>query len=341
MGPEPALPMPVCDRAPGEATVATLNMLRLFDEFDDPLVGDFVEDPLVVDERLDRFSAQIRLELKAPDVLLVQEVENLDILRRLADRMAADDPAIVYTAYLEEGNDVGGIDVGYLVRDTAQVLRVKQVYKDLTWEFDGVIDLLHDRPPLVMGVRLPGNLPVAIINLHQRSLSGIDDPADGDRVRNKRWTQAKTVSDLVAILQGKFGANLRLLVAGDFNAYEFTDGYVDVVGQLSGDADPLGALIPVLDLVDPDLGKETLSLPASERYSFVFGGSGQTLDHFLTSTGIQPFVSGLEVARGNADSPEGFEDVPRPGQETLSASDHDGVVLYLDPGAGAGGPPQR
>ena len=339
VGPEPALPVPARDRAEGEATVASLNMLRLFDEIDDPLVDDFVEDPLVVEDRLTRFSAYIRDVMKSPDVLLVQEVENLSILQRVADRIAADDPAIVYTAYLDEGNDIGGIDVGYLVRDTSTVFRVQQVYKDLTWEFDGVVSLLHDRPPLVLGVDLGGRIPIHIVNLHQRSLGGIDDDADGDRVRNKRFQQAATVSTLLRNLYDRFGPDLRLVVGGDFNAFEFTDGYADVLGQIKGLADPLGALIPVVDIVNPDYEDLVLDLPAEERYTFVFGGSGQVLDHFLVSPGLRPLVSELEIPRGNADAPEGFEDTPRPGQETLSVSDHDGIVLFLQRSAqGQGGP---
>ncbi len=62
---------------------------------------------------------------------------------------------------------------------------------------------------------------------------------------------------------------------GDFNAFEFTDGYVDVMGRSPGMLDPAGALVaPPTDVVEPDLTNRTLSQPADERYSFVFDGSG-------------------------------------------------------------------
>src|SRR3546814_4634669 len=64
-----------------------------------------------------------------------------------------------YAAYLEEGNDVGGIDVGYLVSTAevgagiprVQVLGVTQEGKATTWiEPDGDTSLLNDRPPLLL-----------------------------------------------------------------------------------------------------------------------------------------------------------------------------------------------
>ena len=39
----------------------------------------------------------------------------------LAARILADDATLVYTGYLLEGNDIGGIDTGFLVRDTVNV----------------------------------------------------------------------------------------------------------------------------------------------------------------------------------------------------------------------------
>ncbi len=59
--------------------------------------------------------------MRMPDILGVQEVENLATLQALAarlnqDAVTAGDPNPDYQAYLDEGNDVGGIDVGFLVR---------------------------------------------------------------------------------------------------------------------------------------------------------------------------------------------------------------------------------
>src|SRR3546814_3355146 len=86
-------------------------------------------------------------------------MENLTVLQDLAarigeDAIAAGQPDPQYAAYLEEGNDVGGIDVGYLVSTAevgagiprVQVLGVTQEGKATTWiEPDGDTSLLNDR----------------------------------------------------------------------------------------------------------------------------------------------------------------------------------------------------
>jgi hypothetical protein len=81
------------------------------------------------------------------------------------------------------------------------------------------------------------------------------------------------------------------------------------------------------DLVNPNLTNQVLSEPPVERYSFVFGGSAQSLDHALTNQVLDPFVRGLEHGRGNADAALlRLDDATTP----LRASDHDGLVLFVE-----------
>ncbi len=116
-------------------------------------------------------------------------------------------------------------------------------------------------------------------------------------------------------------------MTGDFNAFEFSDGYVDVVGIISGDLDPNGAIQPGhADLVAPDLLNHVKALPGAERYSFVFGGSAQTLDQMLTTANLADFVRGFSFTRGNADAPEAFQADP---STPLRTSDHDAAVLFI------------
>jgi hypothetical protein len=119
-----------------------------------------------------------------------------------------------------------------------------------------------------------------------------------------------------------------LAVVGDFNAFEFTDGFVDVVGQIAGDLDPADNLLSGADLVNPDLAILTETVvPAEARYSFIFQGSAQAIDHALASAALQPLVAGVEYGRGNADAALLLIDDPA---TPLRSSDHDGLVLYLD-----------
>jgi predicted extracellular nuclease len=325
---EPAVE-PVRARQAGEFTVASQNLLRLFDTVNDPGTSDEVFTAQRYAEKLAKASLLVRTGLGAPDVLAVQEVENLTVIQDLAARIQADDPSLVYTAHLFEGNDIGGIDVGFLVRDTIQVASVVQLGKAETFTFNGNTSLLNDRPPLLLRGAYTGNgaaFPIAVIAVHQRSLSGIEGTgSEAERVRQKRQAQTEYLAGQIQDLQTA-ETGLRLVVTGDFNAFQFSDGYVDVMGQLTGSLDPDGSLVPAVDLVDPDLVNQLLSEPAAERYSFIFAGSAQALDHALTSQGLEPFVRGLDHVRGNADAPALFETVAG---TALRTADHDGLVLFL------------
>lgn len=81
-----------------------------------------------------------------------------------------------------------------------------------------------------------------MLAVHQRSLSGIDG-TDGARIRAKRYEQAVYLAGQIQALQTANPA-LRLVATGDFNAFQFTDGYVDVMGIVTGNLDPAGALVP-------------------------------------------------------------------------------------------------
>jgi len=334
-----ALPGPVRERAAGEFTIGSLNMLRLFDDVDDPAVGgrdDQVVSTAEYDRRRLKIARHIVEVLDSPDVLGVQEVESLAVLQDLAAEIALLDPGVSYTAHLVEGNDVGTIDVGFLTRANIDVDAVTQLGATETLTFDG--SLLHDRPPLLLEGAFAGNgapFEFAVMVNHLRSLGGIEDPSDGPRVRQKRLEQAQSIAEKVQDFQTA-NPGVPLTVLGDLNAFEFSDGYVDVVGQIIGDIDPAAALLSGPDLVDPNLENQVLSLPASQRYSFNFRGNAQTLDHALTSAAADAFIRGFEFGRGNADAAEELiEDDSTP----LRASDHDGFALFVMSDADGDGVP--
>jgi len=322
---EPVLPRPVRVAAPDELTIGSLNLFRLFDDVDDP-GSEQVVSSVEYQRRLTKFSLYIREVLLSPDVMAVQEIESLNVLNDLADQIALDDPAVSYTAYLVDGNDVGGIDVGFLVRDRVTVDTVTQLAAGELLTFDN--SLLHDRPPLLLegSVDVGGvENPIAVMVVHNRSLGGIEDPGDGPRVRQKRLEQAQSIATIVQDLQ-TMDPNVRLAIVGDFNAFEFTDGYVDAVGQIAGDFVAAESLLSGPDLVDPNLTVQTTTIPAAERYSFIFRGSAQALDHALTSSVLSGLVRGYEYGRGNADEALILLD-----DDTTAArsSDHDGFVLFV------------
>jgi hypothetical protein len=328
------LPTSVRGKERAEVAIGSLNMFRLFDDVDDPADmtsqgatrNDFVVSSDEYARRRAKLVDYILNNMGAPDVLAVQEVESLTVLETLAADITAADPTVHYSAILEEGNDVGTIDVGFLVRESIEVDEVTQLGKDEILDFDG--SLLNDRPPLLIEGRAVGDgadYPLAVIVVHNRSLSGIDSSSNGARVRAKRLAQAQSIAAKVQELQSA-NPDIRLVIVGDFNAFEFSDGYVDVLGQISGSFAPMENLLSGADLVDPDLINQVLSIAEEERYSFIFRGNAQVLDHALTSSALDFSVRGLEFARGNTDA---AVDLINDGTTSLRASDHDGFVLFL------------
>ncbi len=325
--PGPSVVDPVRPAGPGEMTVASLNMFRHYDDVDDPLTQDEIVSADEFQRRQTKFRRYILDVLRAPDILGVQEVENLAILSALAADIEAADPAVVYNAHLVPGNNAFGMNVGFLVRDTVQTATVTQLGFDdilVGWGYK-----LFDHPPLLVeGTWVGGGGPgfdIAVMNNHTRSLSGVDDPYD-DFAREKRFQQAQSIAQKVQDLQTA-EPNTPLVLVGDYNAFEFTDGYVDVIGQIRGEVTPEHNVLSGPVITAPPLANEIEGVPAGERYSYLYRGTHQVFDHALTSRAAQPYVTGQHYGRGNADSP-GYliED------DTVAdrSSDHDGMVLYLD-----------
>ncbi|MGI9270272.1 MAG: lamin tail domain-containing protein [Woeseiaceae bacterium] len=331
---EADLPRAVRHKRWSETTVGSLNLFRLFDDIDDPegmnVFGEPTNDTVVSSDeyqrRLSKFAHYIVESMRSPDIIGVQEVESQKVLDDLAAAVNALHPWAYYEAHVIEGNDIGTIDVGFLVRKwRVWFVRIEQLGADETYvnPEDGELDILHDRPPLLLK-GWAGFLPINVMVVHNRSLNGIST----ERVQVKRLEQAQSIAQKAQDIQSS-GSRYRpanLVVVGDFNAFEFTDGYVDALGHIRGDFDPSESVLSGTDLVEPDLLNQLMSLPEEERYSFIFRGNAQTLDHALTSSSLDYRVRGLQYARGNADA---AVDLINDDTTVLRSSDHDGLVLYI------------
>lgn len=303
-------PRPVRTPNSNEITIGTQNMLNL--------------SMTETDNRFSKLSLQVRENLKAPDILAVQEVFDINALQKLADKIHSDDNSITYSAYLIEGES-NGIDSGFLVKGNVTVNNVYQIFKDEEIQSGSSYYPLHDRPPLVMECSVlngTNSIDLTVICVHNRSLNDVDTK---DFVREKRFRQAEDIAEYVdSLLDADPGKNI--IVTGDFNCYQFTDGYVDGLGMITGNLDPQGAMLEGEDLVDIDLRNQIYSLPFEERYSYVHEGNSSALDHMLTSFNLNKYVVEINYARGNADVSESYEDVSG---TALRSSDHDGLVMFL------------
>jgi hypothetical protein len=330
-----ATPVPVPDLST-EFTVGAFNMERFYDTVDDPGVSDVVLTSTAFNNRLNKASLAIRHVMNSPDVLAVEEMDNINALTGVANKLNSDAAAETgtnpqYVAYLEEGNDVGGIDVGFLVKSSrVTVNSVTQEGKGASFvQPDGTTALLNDRPPLVLQASVTNEhetTPFTVIVNHLRSLNSVDDPADGPRVRAKRAAQAEFLANLIQSMQSA-NPNAKIISVGDYNAFEVNDGYVDMMNTIIGNPTPADQVVLASpDLVDPNLTDLETTLPKEQQYSYNFSGVAQTLDHALVSQGFMGIFSRFAYARNDADFPEVYRsDATRP--ERLS--DHDMPVAYF------------
>lgn len=300
----PPYPVAAPARPDGQILLATQNLHQLSDGSSGYA------------DRLVKMSAVIRQLFHGPDILGFQELGGRDELEDLADRLNSDDPGLGYTFHY-------GRYIGYLVRNTVSVTGTSQIQASETFQFNSTTYDLHDRPPLLLECEVPyggDTVDIAVILVHLRSLNGIDE-ANGAFVRQKRYLQSLRLSQYIGQYQLDHPGR-PLYVMGDFNAFPFTDGYVDMTGQIAGNPDPLGAMISATDEFDPDL----VILVDGDDYTFVHEGTAQVLDQVLASANGLGLVRHTEVVHHCADAPGTLET----DTETLMGmSDHDGVLVYL------------
>ena len=332
-------------------------------------------------DKLRKVSSYVINVLKSPDVLGLQEVDEVTTLEELARQIAADGGPN-YQSFLVEGNDPGGIDVGFMINSSRiSNASVEQFYKTKNW-YDPVVTCtlpavypcegLHDRPPLLLRATFNGpNGPYAfaVLNNHTKSIGNVDlDTVAGNRDRAKRFQQAKDVGTLVQQFQTSAGpfngmgtAGIPLVLVGDYNAFEYTDGHADVIGVIAGTyndaANECNAVLSDgqgtetcnlgANIVAPPLFNSGLAVPEGERMSYKFTqnfgivqgsdqrdvASVQVIDHILLARSAQGYYLSTDYGiSNNAASDQTNRQLPAPTGPVspIRASDHDGVVAYLD-----------
>ena len=289
----------------------------------------------------------IRDVLHLPDIIGTIEIFDLADLQALANQIEAIS-GVHYEARLFESDGVSednDQDVGFLIKTPRiQIDSVTQIEKpgcngqpancNTFIDPDGNPALLNDRPPVVLNATVDAasanpRQVIVVVN-HLRSFIDIElVTGDGPRVRAKRKAQAEFLASLLDGLQDSNPAT-PVLSIGDYNAYQFNDGYTDPVATIKGmpTADDQMVVDASPDLVDPDFVNLTDTLPADQRYSFIFEGTPQAIDHFVINTAAQSINTRYHIARNNADFPEGAlfaGNAARPERN----SDHDMPVGYF------------
>ncbi|HEY69359.1 MAG TPA: hypothetical protein G4O08_02120 [Anaerolineae bacterium] len=274
-----------------ELGLMTWNVENLFDILD-PNPTDIPELRRAdYDLALEKIANTI-LAAGAPTIVGLQEVEHLGILEDLAElpSMAAFD----YQPFLLEGTDSRGIDVGYVVRgDRANVVRVEQFPAP---------EGLTSRPPLLIVVEVSyggATETFYVLNNHFTALSGGELATEPRRTAQAAWN-AEVLESLLIADPADHG-----VVMGDLNSFYDTPPIeaLEAIG-----------LQHVFDSLSPD-----------ERYTYIYQGLSQTLDHILVTPDLMARLLRVDVLRTNADFAP-----PIPGDDSpLRKSDHDAVVVVF------------
>jgi predicted extracellular nuclease len=308
----------------GELAVATFNVENL--------------DPNDPPEKFAALAKVIVENLRAPDLISVEEVQDDDgptndgtvaaaqTWGLLVDAIAtAGGPQYQYREIDpqdgQDGGEPGGnIRVGFLFRTDRGLGFVDRPGGDATTATAVVDDadgahlsispgriepadsaFTNSRKPLAGEFTYDGHRLFAIAN-HWNSKGGdqplygrFQPPARSSEVQRNK--QAQLVHDFAEnVLSADPSA--RVLVLGDFNDFDFSTALETLKGSPA-----------ILDDLDADL-------PQAERYSYVFEGNSQVLDHIVTSPPATAAVRSLDVVHVNSE----FAD---------QTSDHDPLVARV------------
>ncbi|MEM7769341.1 MAG: endonuclease/exonuclease/phosphatase family protein [Cyanobacteria bacterium P01_A01_bin.37] len=299
-----------------QLTIASYNVLNL-----DP--NDADGDTDVADGRFDAIAQHIVNNLSTPDIIGLQEVQDnngsdgggitsADVtLQTLIDAIAAaGGPQYAFIDNTFIGNNVSGGQPEGNIR-TAFLYNPNRV--DLV---DGSVQTIGSQDPgqAFNGARLPlvatfdfNGEDVTVVNNHFSSKGGSapilgieqDFAARQEDVTvngslDERQAQSADVQGFVSDALAA-DANANVVVLGDLNEFEFVS--------------------PVTGLEAAGLTNLSNNIPTDERYSFIFQGNSQKLDHILVSDSLESSAE-IDVVHVNTEFVETDQ----------RASDHDPVV---------------
>ena len=238
-------------------------------------------------DRINQLVEKISSEFNLADVIAFQEIENISILQKVSVQLQKKYNTS-YQSILIEGNDISGMDVGYLVNTNFKVESVKALFKNHTFKNSG--ESLFSRPPLAIDVCLTECL--TIVNVHLRSMKGLKSKRLQKRISLKRRLQAETLANWIDKFQRQLPEK-KLIVVGDFNALSPSDPYVDIMGTIIGKPDQSHPRWKSSDLIYTDLINTSYLVSIDKRYSYRYKKANQLLDYLLISQNLQQSIKAI------------------------------------------------
>ncbi|AEU38232.1 choice-of-anchor D domain-containing protein [Granulicella mallensis] len=293
--------------------------------------------PAAYSRRLQKLSLAIRNVLNTPDIVTIEEVENQSVATDIANQINSDAGVPnLYTGYSTDNTtyftqDGTGISVGFLVKNsTVDQLSVTQFGQGETFTptTSNSPITLNDRPWMVLsaGIKRAGasDYPVTVIVNHMKALTGVDSTTSTS-TRQKKELQAEDIAKYIQTLQA---AGKHVISGGDFNAFEFSDGYTDTLATYTNvNILPSDQVVQpgTAGLVTPSLVDLALNMAPSDRWSYVEDGDAQILDHMVVTPELAAGTQ-FVYAHLDADFPlTAYNDATTPAR----TSDHDAAMGYF------------
>ena len=245
------------------------------------------------------------------DVIALQEVENLDVLKRFRSKYLGGSKAYPYLV-LVDANDPRLIDVAVMSRHPIIHVRSHQERK----ESPRKRGFIFSRDCLELDISFRGGGTITLFVNHLKSM--MEGRA---RTRPRREIQAAAVKEIVKERFGPNPGQNPFMILGDLNDYLETDangpsGILEIAGW---------------DQVENVVGR----LPADERWTHYYddGDEYRQLDYILVSQALRQKVKNLEIERRGLPLRAQRYGGPRfrgVGKHSPKASDHCAVVVELE-----------
>ncbi|MFT7664593.1 MAG: putative extracellular nuclease, partial [Planctomycetota bacterium] len=302
---------PETSSSPGrrsKLSIASYNVLNLDPKLESigSVGGSNDIDDDIGDGRFDGIAAHIVNNLRQPDIVALQEIQDNDG----AELTGVTDASLTYQTliaaieaiggptydfrdlppnYNADGGQPGGnIRCGYLFNPARLTVDDDSLLRLIDTNLGDGDAFASSRKPLVASFDFRG-YEITLINNHFASKGGSSQlfgstqpPVNGNV--DKRSEQAEIVNDYVLGLLGS-NPDANVIVLGDLNEFQFFEPLQVLEGQ------PTQVLFNLTNTLLPE-----------ERFSYVFKGNSQALDHILVSSSLAG-IAEYDAVHVNSDNP--------------------------------------
>lgn len=255
---------------------------------------------------------QAMLERTKSDILLLQEVHSITALTDLIQGTHYQNHNIAHTKK-DDGTPYAKRNL--VILSKFNISQTKQYKNDLTdkpqWRRITAspveatpVELGWERPILHCLIDLAGGKTLNVVNLHLKSfpptpIPGQQDPSNRFKwLSHSGWAEGYYVSDIKRIGQSfetrvlidQIFANdptSLIAIGGDFNAEVDSVPFKAIVGSVQDTGN--------VDLKDSVLIPCELNVPPDQRYSLLYHGNGNMIDHVIVSKQFYPYWTETKI----------------------------------------------